>query len=57
VMRDEHEAPQSSATRVQVPMLGRFDETPSLAVVLSPSAKLVKGHVNAATINGVYWGS
>jgi hypothetical protein len=37
-------------------MLGRSDETPSLAVALSPSVELNEGHVNAAAINRVHWG-
>jgi hypothetical protein len=30
---------------------------PSLAVALSLSTELIKGHVNAAAINGVHWGA
>jgi hypothetical protein len=56
VMRDEHEALWSSATRVWGSTPGRSDEMPSLAVALSPSTKLIEGCVNAAAINGVHWG-
>jgi hypothetical protein len=38
VMQDEHEALQSSATRVRGLVLGRSNEMPSLVVALSPSA-------------------
>jgi hypothetical protein len=56
VMRDEHEALWSSTTCVRGLELGRFDETPPLAVVLSPSTEPTAGRVNAATINRVQWG-
>jgi hypothetical protein len=54
VMRDKHDALQSSTTWVRGPVLGSSDETPSLAVVLSMSAKLIEGSLNVAAINGVH---
>jgi hypothetical protein len=36
---------------------GRFDETPPLAVALSPSMEPTEGHVDAAAIDGVQWGA
>jgi hypothetical protein len=56
-MQNEHEAFRCSATWVCGLVLGRSDETPPLAVALSPSMELTEGHVHAATINGVQWGS
>jgi hypothetical protein len=56
-MRDEHEALQSSANRVHGPVQGRSDETPPLAMALSPSMKLPEGGINVAAINEVQWGS
>jgi hypothetical protein len=55
-MRDEHEALQSSATRVRGSVWGRSNEMPSLAVVLSPFAELIEGRINATAINEVHWG-
>jgi hypothetical protein len=37
-------------------VLKRCDEASTLAVVLSSTADLVKGYVNAVAANGVQWG-
>jgi hypothetical protein len=56
-MRDEHEALQSLASRIRDPVLERYDETPPLAVALSPSTVLIEVHVDAVAINRVHWGA
>jgi hypothetical protein len=53
LMQDKHEAFRSLATQVHGLVLGWSDETPPLAVALSPSMELTEGRVNAAPINRV----
>jgi hypothetical protein len=49
-------AQPSSAAQVQDLVLRGSDGMPSLATSLSSVADLIKGHVDAATANGVRWG-
>jgi hypothetical protein len=55
-MQDEHQAFQNLATRVRDLALERPSEAPSLVVVLSSTANLIEGHIDAAATNGVHWG-
>jgi hypothetical protein len=51
-MQDEHQAFQNLATRVRDLALERPSEAPSLVVVLSSTANLIEGHVDATATNG-----
>jgi hypothetical protein len=56
-MQGEHRALQNSATRVQDLVLKRSDEASSLAAVLSLTADLIEGHIDAVATSGIYWGA